>query len=191
MGTIDDLFKGMADADANGRGGNTKPGLYEVEIGDILTKKGQNPKKPGDSFIAKFAFATSNNEDHKPGTTSSWVLKFTWPATFGHLTKFVYALLSVIDSDGDLIKMIESSGDWESTEANLKDKKKRQTAELYARAICGSDTAKKELGELWTEGMFKGARLGLETKMGKTSTGGDFTEHYWSAPKKMAQKVAA
>lgn len=188
--SIDDLFKGMADADANGRGGNTKPGLYEVEVGDILTKKGQNPKKPGDSFIAKFKFVESNNADHAAGSTSSWVLKFTWPATFGHITKFVYALLGSIDPTGDLIKEIGCTGDWEATEANLKDKKKRQIAELYARALAGSETAPKELGELWQPGMFSGARLALETKMGKTSSGGDFTEHYWTAPKAKATKAA-
>lgn len=177
---IDALYKGMADADANGRGGNTKPGLYEVEIGDILTKQGQNPKKPGNSFITKFTFVKSNCADHEAGSTSSWVLKFTWPATFGHITKFVYALLDAIDPEGG----------WEATEENLKDKSKRKTAEQFARAISGSETAPKELGELWQPGMFKGVRLCLETKMGKTSSGGDFTEHYWSAPKK-AEKAAA
>jgi len=173
MGGIDDLFAGMAKADANGRGGNTQPGLYEVEIGEAFVKKGQNPKKPGDSFIVKFTFVESNNDAHPPESSSSWVLKFTWPATFGHITKFVYALLDAIDPEGD----------WEATEANLKNKEKRELAEKFARAMCQSDTAKKELGDLWEDDMFKGVKLRLETKMAKTGSGGDFTEHYWSAPK--------
>jgi hypothetical protein len=169
---IDAMFKGMADAEAGGRGGNTQPGLYQVDINDVFVKKGTNPKKPGDSFIVKFTFVESGVDAHAPGTSSSWVLKSTWPSWFGHATKFVYALLDAIDPDGG----------WDATEANLKDKAKRSTAEKFARAACGSETAKKELGELWQDGMFAGIRLKLETKMGTTASGGPFTEHYWSAP---------
>lgn len=182
---IDALFAGMAKADASGRGGSMDVGLYTVETKNILVKKGQDPKKPGDIFIVEFTVVESDNEKHKPGTSGSWVLRFAWPATFGHITKFLYACLANTDPDA-----------WAQTKANLDDPAKRELAERYARAICGSDTAKKELGAEYEDGMFLGVRLKLETKLQKTSPkpgqplGGDFTAYFWG-PGEDADSAAA
>lgn len=171
---IDALFSGMAKADANGRGGNMKPGLYTIKTKNILTKKGQNPKKPGDSFIVEFEIIESNNEAHAAGSSASWVQKVTWPAFFGNVTKFVYSLL-----------------DWEVTKETLDDKSKRETAEKYARAMCGSEKAVTELGDEYEAGMFLKQTLKLETVMEKTSTGGDFTAYKWSSVDAQAALAAA
>lgn len=177
---IDSLFAGMAKADASGRGGNMGPGLYTVETKNILVKKGQNPKKPGDSFIVEFTILESNNEAHAIGSSGSWVQKTIWPSFFGNVTKFVYALLGNIDSEG-----------WAATVENLKDEKKRTTAEQYARAMCGSDKAIKELGEEYEQGMFSKQKLKIEIVMEKTTSGGDFTAYKWSSAPETAAAVAA
>jgi hypothetical protein len=178
---IDQLFSGMAKADASGRGTFMKPGLFVVETKSIFVKDGFK----GKSFIVEFTIVESNTAEHKPGTAGSWILKFKWPATFGHITRFVYALLA--NADPEL---------WRPTKENLDDPQKREIAELYARAMCGSDTAKKELGEEYADGMFIGQKLKLETTMQKTNPkpgqpeGGDFTAYSW-APFVEAEKAAA
>lgn len=166
---IDALFEGMAKADTSGRGGHMHPGVYVVRTKNILVKEGRNPKKPGNSFIVEFEIVeTCDAEKHKIGSSGSWVQKVTWPAFFGNVTKFVYACLATTDPDA-----------WAQTKENLGDPEKRVLAEVYARAMCGSDAAKRELGSEWEEGVFLGLDLRLETALEKTSTGGDFTAYKW------------
>lgn len=161
---IDRLFGGMAKAEIFGRGKNMAEGLYKVQIKNIFCKEGKNPRKPGDSFIVEFTILESSKPDaHAPGSSGSWVLKFTWPATFGHITRFVFAMLG-----------------WEPTDEALKNPRNRELAELYARAVCGSLAAKQQLGAEWEEGMFNGIQLGLETMLQSTDKGGNFTAYAWS-----------
>jgi hypothetical protein len=173
---IDSVFAGMAKADASGRGGNMDVGLYVVETRNILVRPGKDPKKPGNIFVVEFDVLESTSERHKPGSSGSWVLRFAWPATLGHITKFVYAALGNVDPEG-----------WALTKANLDDPAKRELAERYTRAMCGSDKAKAELGDEYEDGMFLRQRLRLETKMQKTAPkpgqpeGGDFTVYNWSS----------
>lgn len=161
---IDKLFEGMAKADVNGRGNYMKEGIYTVEMKNIFVKKGTNPKKPGDSFIVEFTILESNNAAHVVGTSGSWVLKFSWPATFGHITKFVMALL----------------GEDPGIKANIDNPELRETVARYTRAVCGSDLAKKELGADWEDGIFNGAQLKVECSAQTTSSGGPFTAFAWS-----------
>ena len=173
---IDALFSGMAKADASSRGGKVEVGLYTVELKNILVKEGRDPKKPGSIFVAEFTFIESDNPNHKPGTTGSQVLRFAWPATFGHITRLVYAILGNSDPEA-----------WAPTKANLEDPAKRELAEKYVRAMCGSESAKRELGAEYEDGAFLGVRLRLETKLQKTAPkpgqpdGGDFTSYIWSS----------
>jgi hypothetical protein len=165
---IDALFAGMAKADASGRGGFTDPGVYEVKTKNIFAKHGHK----GRSFIVEYEFTRSNNEKHKVGSSGSWVLKFEWPATFGHITRFVYALIGLDPAD----------------KKNLDDTAKRELAEKYAAAMCGSEKAKAALGAEYEDGMFIGQRLKLETSMQRTNPkpgkpeGGDFTAYAWAPP---------
>jgi hypothetical protein len=164
---IDKLFDGMAKAEIFGRGNYMSEGLYIVETKNLFVKDGFK----GKSFVAEFTIVESNNEKHAVGTSGSWVLKFTWPATFGHITKFVTALLGYDPNQ----------------KANQDDPKIRKQVELVTRAACGSDAAKKELGpDGYEEGMLNGIRLRLECSMQKTAPkpgkpeGGDFTSYAWS-----------
>lgn len=165
MDSIDKLFEGMAKAEIFGRGNFMEAGLYTVETTNIFVKDGFR----GKSFIAEFKILTSNNPNHAPGTSGSWVLKFEWPATYGHITKFVMALLG-----------------YDLTAKNQADPKIRKQCELVARAVCGSETAQKELGKEYEDGMLIGLQLGLECTVQKTAPkigkpqGGDFTSFAWS-----------
>ena len=157
---IDQLFNGLAKAQINGRGTFMSEGLYIVDIQNIFVKEGFK----GKSFIAEFTIVESNNDDHKPGVTRSWVLNFSKQQTFPDISKFMMALL----------------GDDPSVKANQENPEIRKAGELYARATCGSPTAKSELGAKYEEGMFKGARLRLECTEIKTKANTPFTVHAWS-----------
>ena len=165
MADIDKLFGGMAKAEIFGRGNYMSEGLYVVQTKNIFVKDGYK----GQSFIAEFEILESNNEKHAVGSSGSWVLKFKWPATFGHITRFVMALLGYAD-----------------TKANQDDPEIRKQCELVARAVCGSEVARKELGAEYEEGMLTGIKLKLECVMQKTAPGpgkplgGDFTAYTWS-----------
>ena len=162
---IDKLFEGMAKADASGKGTFMEPGLYVVETKSVFVKNGFK----GPSFIVEFSVVESNNDKHKPGTSGSWVLKFSWPATFGHITKFVFACLGI-----------------EPTKWNLEDPELRDEAELVARVVSGSEPAQKQLGDDYAEGMLTGIKLRLECVAQKTAPkpgrpeGGDFTAYHWA-----------
>ncbi len=165
MVDIDQIFKGQAEADVFGRGNYMQPGVYVVETKNLFVKNGFK----GNSFIAEFTIIESSNPAHAPGTTGSWVLKFAWPATLGHITKFVMACLGV-----------------EPTKENLDNPKIRKQVEVVTRASCGSDTARAELGAKYQPGMLNGIRLQLECSLQKTNPkpgkpeGGDFTSYSWS-----------
>ncbi len=178
MGTpdIDSIFSGMATAEIHGRGNWMGAGLYVVETKNIFVKKGTNPKKPGDSFIVEFLVLESNNPAHAVGTSGTWVLKFTWPATFGHITKFVLALL----------------GHDPSVKANIDNPKLRELAALYTRATCGSEVAQKALGVEYEKDMFVGIPLKLECSVQLATEAGksDFTSFSW-APASEAGTQAA
>ncbi len=157
---IDKLFDGMAKAPINGRGTFLTPGLYTVKLKNIFVKEGFK----GKSFITEFEIVTSNNDEHKPGSTRSWVLNFGKAQTFPDITKFMMACL----------------GEDPAVKANQDDAGLKALAELFARAVCGSDTAPKELGEDYRPGMFEGRELKLECTPYVTKAGTDFTVHAWS-----------
>lgn len=165
MADIDKLFGGMAKAEIFGRGNFMGEGLYVVDIKNIFAKDGFK----GQSFIAEFTIVESSSDKHAVGSSGSWVLKFKWPATFGHITRFMMALLG-----------------YEDTKANQDNPQIRELCERVARAVCGSEAARKELGENYVEGMLNGIRVKLECTMQKTApkpgqpAGGDFTSYAWS-----------
>ena len=179
--SIDQLFAGMAKAEINGSGTYMDDGLYVVETKNIFVKKGTNPQKPGDSFIAEFTVIESNNPKHAVGSSGSYVLKFSNIFAMGNIVEFVMALLG-----------------YENTKENQKNEEIRKEVDLVTRATCGSDAAKKELGDLYEEGMLRGIRVRLECtkkptapKPGKPD-GGVFTVHKWSPlPAPEGQPAAA
>jgi hypothetical protein len=162
---IDKLFGGMAKAEIFGSGNFMGPGVYTVKTKNILVKDGFK----GQSFIAEFEILESNNEKHAPGSSGTWILKFKWPQTFGNITKFVMALLG-----------------YEPTAANQNNSELRELVACIARAACGSDGAKQELGANYQDGMLHGVTLKLECTATKTAPkpgqpqGGDFTVYSWS-----------
>ncbi len=151
----------MAKAEIFGAGNYMEEGLYVVETKNVFVKEGFK----GKSFIFEFTVIESNNAAHAPGTSGSWVLKFT----FGNITRLVMALLG-----------------YENTKENQQNETIRKEVELIVRAACGSDTAKKELGDVYSDGMLIGIRVKLETTKRKTAPttekpqGGVHTNHDWS-----------
>ncbi len=173
---IDLLFGNIATTEINGSGTYMSEGIYVVETKNIFVKEGKNPAKPGDSFICEFSIIESSNPAHSVGSTGSYVLKFSNPYTLGNIAELVMALLG-----------------YENTRENQKDPTIRKEVDLVVRAACGSDTARKALGDGYEEGMLHGIRLRLECtkkptlpKNGKPA--GEFTVHRW-AP--LAAAVAA
>lgn len=166
---VDQLFNGMANANINGSGTYMDEGLYVVETKSIFVKKGNNPAKPGDSFIAEFTVLKSNNEKHPIGSSGSYVLKFTNPYAMGNIVEFVMALLG-----------------YQNTKENQADATKRQEIDLVTRAACDSDSAKKTIDELRaglgnpTYGVLTGVKVNLECRKKPTKAGGEFTVHKWA-----------
>ncbi len=170
---IDALFGNMAKADINGSGTYMGEGLYVVEIKTIFVKEGRNPAKPGDSFICEFTVLESSNANHAPGSSGSYVLKFSNPYTLGNIAELVIALLG-----------------YENSKENQKNSDIREQADVVVRATCGSDKGKAELAELRAAlgedyGTLTGKKLRLECvkkptlpKNGKPA--GEFTVHKWS-----------
>jgi hypothetical protein len=162
---IDQLYAGMAKAEIFGRGNYMGDGLYVVETKNIFVKEGFK----GRSFICEFTVIESNNAEHAPGTSGSWVLKFENKFTFGNITRLVMALLG-----------------YANTKENQQNEAIRLEVERVARAVSGSDKAKAELGADYTEGMLVGLRVKLECSKVKTApnaknpVGGEYTAHDWS-----------
>ncbi len=158
---IDQILSGMAKAEIFGSGNYMSPGLYTVETKRVFVKDGFK----GKTFVAEFTVLESNNPKHTPGSSGSWVLKFEWKATFGHITKYVAAILGLDPND----KKVQA------------DPAIRQQIELIVRAACGSDIAKKELGEEYEEGMLEGVQLRLECSTQQTvGKKQDFTVYNWT-----------
>lgn len=169
MADIDKLFGNMVTTEINGSGTYMSDGLYKVKTKNVFVKTGTNPSSPGDSFIAEFTVLESDNPEHKPGSTGSYVLKFTNPYAMGNIVEFVMALLG-----------------YENTKANQKDPAIRREVDLVTRAACGSDTARAELGSNYFDGILHDIEVGLECRKkptkpsAKNPTGGVFTTHKWS-----------
>lgn len=163
---VDTLFSRIDTAEIFSSGNYMHEGVYVVETKNILVKDGHK----GQSFIVEFTILESSNEQHKVGTTGSWIVKFAWKQTFGNITKFVMALLGKNPNDKKL----------------QEDPKLRGEIGQIVRAVCGSDAAKKELGAAYEEGMLYGIPLRLECSQTKTQPkpgkpeGGDFTVYTWS-----------
>ncbi len=177
MADIDKLFGNIATTEINGSGTYMGDGLYLVETKNIFVKNGSNPAKPGDSFIAEFTVLESDNPEHKPGSTGSYVLKFSNPYAMGNIVEFVMSLLG-----------------YENTKANQKDPAIRKEVDLVTRAACGSEAARKELGDSYVDGILHGITVRLECRKKPTKPslgkpeGGVFTVHKWSP---LAEQVAA
>lgn len=169
--SIDQLFAGMATAEISGSGTYMEDGLYKIETKSIFVKKGVNPSKPGDSFVAEMKILESNNPAHPVGSTASYVLKFTPGNKYvmGNVVEFVMALLG-----------------YSNTKTNQADPEIRKEVDLVARAACGSEQAQKELGDAFSKDMLHGIPLNLEVRKKATAPKpptnlpGVFTVHKWS-----------
>ncbi len=161
---IDKLFDGMARAEIFGKGNYLEDGIYTVEMRNIFAKEGHK----GKSFICEFTILESSNAANPPGSSGSWVLNFSNKYAFGTIAELVLALLG-----------------YENTRENQTDPTIRKQVELVARAVCGSETAQKELGADYEDGMLLGIRVKLETtkratQPTATKPAGTFTAHKWS-----------
>ncbi len=155
---IDALFKGMQDAPMFGRGNYMAEGIFLIEITNVFVKERW---KGGNVFVCEFRILESNSDKHKFGTTGSWVPKIEQPNTFGDIKSLMFALSGV-----------------EPKSVKKEDVALHTNAAAMARAACGSDAAKKELGV--EDGFLNGTRVRLETTAVKTKEGKDFTRYTWS-----------
>lgn len=168
---VEKLFSGMADADIHGKGSWMSEGLFTIEIKNIQVKEGTNPKNLNTFrkglLIVEFGVVESTKpEKHPVGASRSTVLNSGSTYFFADASKLMMALLGYDPSKKE----------------NQTDPDVRGAAETFARAVCGSEKAKAELGELYTEGMFVGKRLKLECvdTAPTTEKPKGFTNLYWA-----------
>jgi hypothetical protein len=165
--SIDQLFAGMAKAEIFGKGSYFDAGIYRVKLKTFHVKEGGFN---GNSFISEFEIVESNNPGSPAGSTRSFVMNFTNKYIMADVSMLVLALL----------------GHDPAKKENQQNAELRETVAKYTRAALGSETAKKELGAEYEEGMFLGVELKLECTIvptkpsAKNLNGGTFTTHAWS-----------
>ena len=170
MTNIDELFAPMKEAPVTGRGNYMSAGVYEVSINKVFQKDAFSGNK---LFICEFTVEESNNDAHKPGTTGTWAPKLNGVAatsTFGDIKCLLFACMGKNGRD-----------------VPASDKDSHAFVAVLARAICGSETAKKELKALGVEedaaSLVIGTRVKLECAQTRTKAGHPFTRHTWSPAK--------
>lgn len=162
---IDKLFGGLATAEVFGSGNYFEAGIHVVTLKDIFCKEGFK----GKSLIAEFEIVSSSDASVSVGSTRSYVLKMESPYAPANAAKLFMALLG-----------------YENTKENLTNGSIRKECEVTARAVMGSETAQKELGDIYRPDMLKGARLKVECSLRdtkpslKSPNGGVWTDHAWS-----------
>ncbi len=168
---MDKLFEGMANADIYGKGSWMSEGNYVVTLKNIEVTQGRNPRKASTYkkalLIVEFEIAETNRADKHPvGAKRSTVLNSGSDYFFADVSKLMMSLLGYDPSKKE----------------NQSNPEVRGAAESFAAAQCGSAKARAELGDLFTEGMFVGKRLGLEcTSDAPTPENPNpFTNMFWS-----------
>jgi len=163
---IDDTFADMYRAPPPGRGGNyiNEDGVFKVELTKVFGKSGFK----GKSFIAEFKILESNVDSIKVDSTKSWTVKFDNAMNLSDMKAFMLAVAGLPATTTD-------------PEAN-----KQATYLAYAAAGPlvagdGANKARKLLGEGFSEDMFAGIQLRLETRTRPNTTKpGNFTIHAWA-----------
>ncbi len=179
--SIDDLFKGMATAKIRGQGNRLGVGLYVVETKTVTRKVGEDPSKPGDSFICEFEVVESNNPANPVGSTASFVVKFNSIYAMGNVVEFAIACLGF-----EVTKETQANADI------------RQQADIITRAALGSETAAADLATLRSHfgpqwGSMTGKRLKVEATQtpNKKKPGEFYTNLKWSPLKPPTAAPAA
>ena len=166
---IDEMFKGMAAAQMNGKGNYMGEGRYLVRTKVLKVKEGFR----GKSFILEFEILETTNAAHPVGSTGSWVVKLDKPQAYGDIKGLIFALAMGVDP-----KTVRSPD---------QDPALHQQCATFTKAALSPEAA-KALGE--EPDFLIGLPLRLETVKVKTSKGGDFTVHNW-APAEQEQAAAA
>lgn len=168
---IEDMFKGMIDAQPIGRGNYiNENGEFLVTISKAFGKDGFK----GKSFVLEFKIDESSNPAVPVGATRSWTVKWDKKQNHADLKAMALAAFGL-----DALVGTEDV-------PNKRDADAKATYLVYAAAgaaVAGaaSDKAKELLGIAGDGGeAFVGQQLRLTTEKTKTQAGGDFTRHTWS-----------
>ncbi len=164
--SFDEQVEKMKKAGLRRGGGNwiQGEGLFEVKILSTIRKMGFNKTftvRDKELFIVEFEILKSTNDNHKPGSTSSWTCKDPSEGGSGDIKCFA---LAASGTDPRSVKETDDEA--------------QNLASLLAFAAMGEAEAFKRL-EL-PEDFFVGQVVKLETKTVKTKANTDFTKHIWS-----------
>lgn len=98
MSASAELFKGLKNASIFERGVFLQPGVYDLEIDKVITKR---TRKSGDGLIVEFKVLTTTDEKNHPAKSkATWFQKMTdVDVAFGAIKLFLYAVLGYNYSD--------------------------------------------------------------------------------------------
>jgi hypothetical protein len=167
MTSIDDMFRDMADAPAQGQTGNgiKCDGDFVIEVTSTKGNKGHW----GERLVVEFKIIESSVPDQVPvGVTRSWTAKWNDKQTLPDIKAFALAAAAVLLKD-------------------LSQRERDATATYLAYAAAGpviagnaANVAREKLGGIEGD-PFAGLKARLSTKPSKTRAGFDFTKHRWAA----------
>ena len=163
---LDSILNNMEKASMTDKGSFFGPGLYLCECKSLEYREGFK----GRSFIAKFEVIESDNPDHGPGTTRSWIVKLdradTKEMAMVDIKSLIFALLG------------KSPRDVGSADKNPTAHK--QAVALFKAQIDEASKAKFKAEYGIDAPDLRGRRVKLEATATKSSkTGNDFTRHAW------------
>ncbi len=168
--SLEDLFRGMAEANPNGNGTNMGVGQYLVEVTNLKMKKGFK----GRSLIVEFKILESNNDKHPVGSSGSYVrvMDNKDPKLVGYAFSDMKAIFLALD--GKDPKKVKDVAVDPQTHADALEMSRLALDDDYCKA--------KGL----EPGFLNGTKLRLETILKKTAPsvgkpqGGEFTVHNWA-----------
>lgn len=169
------LFKGSRNVRPTGSGSYMQPGNYKVQIKRVETRRSTDPLKKGaDVMICEFKILTSDNANHKPGSTGSWVSVFdefdktraNVNALFGAALDDFFESIDVTPGSPEALELIEFF----------------ECAVLEAHLDEGVAAAKSlvESGVEDPRALVIDKVVDLECFTIKTKKGQDFTRYCWS-----------